>query len=450
MRQSRSQGLLQALGALVVMAALLIGHDRLPDQPVLFQLWPLSLLPLYRLRARFVLETAWALATALVLIAAWSTGTAWIHGLVAAAMVAVAAIALKLIGKREHRLELQAYTDPLSGAFNRRSFLELSSREESRGRRRDYDLAVLMVDIDHFKQINDTFGHAAGDEVIRALADTAARALRSSDIVARYGGEEFIISLPETPFDHAAMVAERLRATVEADCVTTNAGAIRYTISIGLAVCSRAAPLPEAMRLADEALYQAKRNGRNRVELAERPTLRPAEPAVDPVTAAPVAGATSALAPTLATVPQVAQMAQMSLTKANGSGNGHAVPHAAGPGTILVVDDERDIRELIAEWLGGHGYKVLVAGCAADALRLIQDDPSIELMCTDIVMPGDLNGFDLARRAEQVRPGMKLLYMSAYSVAETVRAAQSNPTPLVQKPFRLDYLLETIESALLH
>src|SRR5262249_17967045 len=140
-------------------------------------------------------------------------------------------------------------------------------------------------------------------------------------------------------------------------------------------------------------------------------------------------------------VPQVAQMAQMALAKTNGTGNGHAAANGGVPGTILVVDDERDIRELIAEWLGGHGYKVLVAGCAADALRLIQDDPSIELLCPDIVMPGDLNGFDLARRAEQVRPGMKLLYMSAYSVAETVRAAQSNPTPLVRKPFRLDYLL---------
>ncbi len=449
MRQSRSQGWLQALGALAVMAALLIGHDLAPDQPVLFQLWPLSLLPLYHLRARFVLEGAWAVATALVLIATWSTGTAWTHGLVAAAMVAIAAVALKLIGKREHRLELQAYTDPLSGAFNRRSFLELSSREESRGRRRDYDLAVLMVDIDHFKQINDTFGHAAGDEVIRALADTAARALRPSDIVARYGGEEFIISLPETPFDHAAMVAERLRATVEAECVNTNAGAIRYTISIGLAVCSRAAPLPEAMRLADEALYCAKRNGRNRVELAERPTSRAAEPA--PVAAEVAAAAVvDVQAHVLAAVPQVAQLPQMALAKANGTGNGHAAAPCAGSGTILVVDDERDIRELIAEWLGGHGYKVLVAGCAADALRLIQDDPSIELLCTDIVMPGDLNGFDLARRAEQVRPGMKLLYMSAYSVAETVRAAQSSPTPLVRKPFRLDYLLETIESALLH
>ncbi len=458
MRQSRSQGLLQALGAALLMAALLIAHDLVPGEPVLFQLWPLSLMPLYRLRARFTLEAGWALATALIVVAAWSTGTAqgagttWAHAVVAIAMVAVAAVALKLIGKREHRLEQAAYTDPLSGALNRRSFLELSGREESRGRRRDYDLAVLMVDIDHFKQINDTFGHTAGDEVIRALADTCAMALRPSDIVARYGGEEFIISLPETPFDHAAMVAERVRAAVEHSVVATDAGAIRYTISIGLAICSRATPLPEAMRIADAALYRAKRGGRNRVELAEPPSARAAEPA--PVAATPVEVAAAAVvaAQAMPPVPQVAQLAQASLKApgaVNDPGNG-ANGHAGSPGTILVVDDERDIRELIAEWLGSHGYKVLVAGCAADAMRLIQSDPSIELLCTDIVMPGDLNGFDLARRAEQVRPDMKLLYMSAYSVAETVRAAQGNPRPLVSKPFRLDYLLETIESALLH
>ena len=448
MRQSRSQGLLQALGAALLMAALLMTHDLVPGEPALFQLWPLSLLPLYRLRTRFALEAGWVLATALIVIAAWSTGaaTSWAHAVVAIAMVAVAAVALKLIGKREHRLEQAAYTDPLSGALNRRSFLELSGREESRGRRRDYDLAVLMVDIDHFKQINDTFGHTAGDEVIRALADTCAKALRPSDIVARYGGEEFIISLPETPFDHAAMVAERVRAAVEHSVVATDAGAIRYTISIGLAICSRATPLPEAMRIADAALYRAKRGGRNRVELAEPSRARAAEAVLVQALPVEVAAAAVVAAPAMSPVPQVAQLAQASL-KANGAGNG-ASGHAGSPGTILVVDDERDIRELIAEWLGSHGYKVLVAGCAADALRLIQSDPSIELLCTDIVMPGDLNGFDLARRAEQVRPDMKLLYMSAYSVAETVRAAQGNPPPLVSKPFRLDYLLETIESAL--
>ncbi|MBV8165470.1 MAG: diguanylate cyclase [Alphaproteobacteria bacterium] len=444
--------MLQALGAALLMAALLIVHDLVPGEPVLFQLWPLSLMPLYRLRARFALEAGWALATALIVVAAWATGTAqgagtiWAHAVVAIAMVAVAAVALKLIGKREHRLEQAAYTDPLSGALNRRSFLELSGREESRGRRRDYDLAVLMVDIDHFKQINDTFGHTAGDEVIRALADTCAKALRPSDIVARYGGEEFIISLPETPFDHAAMVAERVRAAVEHSVVATDVGAIRYTISIGLAICSRATPLPEAMRMADAALYRAKRGGRNRVELAE--PQRAAAPASAP---AKLVAAAAAAAQAMPPVPQMAQLAQASL-KPNGAANGNGAHGAAAgsPGTILVVDDERDIRELIADWLGSHGYKVLVAGCAADALRLIESDPSIELLCTDIVMPGDLNGFDLARRAEQVRPDMKLLYMSAYSVAETVRAAQGNPPPLVSKPFRLDYLLETIESALLH
>jgi diguanylate cyclase (GGDEF)-like protein len=309
--------------------------------------------------------------------------------------------------------------------LNRRSFLDLSGKEESRGRRRNYHIAVLMVDIDHFKKINDTHGHASGDSVIRGLAEICARALRPSDLVARYGGEEFIISLPETGIDAARQVAERLRATVADATIPTGSGGVRFTVSIGVAICSRRASLADAMRRADEALYAAKRNGRNRVEIAEMPIEIKVVEAL----------ATAAAARPAPTGPDLVQP--------RGG-------ERARDRTILIVDDEADIRGLIADWLAGHGYTVRVASCAVDALRLIEDDETIELLCTDIVMPGDLNGFDLARRAEQIRPGMKLLYMSAYSVAETVRAERNVGSRLVQKPFRLDYLLETIQGALTH
>ena len=392
-----------------------------------FQLWPVALLPLYGTRGPGVLEGCWGLAVVLIVAATWLTpladgGFAIAPAGVAIAVATITAVVVQVLSKRDHRLQMLAYVDPLSGVLNRRSFLDLSGKEESRGRRRNYHIAVMMVDIDHFKQVNDTYGHASGDAVIRGLAEICARALRPSDLVARYGGEEFVISLPETGIDQARVVAERLRASVADAIIPTGTGGVRFTVSIGVAICSRRASLADAMRRADEALYAAKRNGRNRVEVAEMPLEIKVVEAL----------ATAAARPAPADIP-----APRGIERSRNR-------------TILIVDDEADIRGLIADWLAGHGYTVRVASCAADALRLIEDDESIELLCTDIVMPGDLNGFDLARRAEQIRPGMKLLYMSAYSVAETVRAERDVGSRLVQKPFRLDYLLETIQGALTH
>jgi diguanylate cyclase (GGDEF)-like protein len=397
--------------------------------PLLLQFWPVALAPLYGTRRRLLIELCWGVAVILIATAGWPDATLddW-HPLAriagAVGLVSLTALGIMALSAREHRLRLQAYVDPLTGLLNRRSFLELSGKEEARVRRRDYELAVMMVDIDHFKSVNDTHGHGVGDVVLRRLAEICARTLRPSDIVARYGGEEFVISLPETGLEAARLVADRLRFAVSQATILTDGAEVRFTISIGIATCTRTSPLAAAIRSADEALYAAKHNGRNRVELAGMPATAdaPVEPARSPVADIIVPPRTN--------------------------GAGAVAPPPGAQGTILVVDDEEDIRTLIAEWLAGHGYKVLVAGCAGDALALIEADDTIELLCTDIVMPGDLNGFDLARRAEEIRPGMKLLYMSAYSVAETVRAAQGEATPLVRKPFRLDYLLETIESAL--
>jgi diguanylate cyclase (GGDEF)-like protein len=435
--ETKSHDVIRALTAAALSIALFVACRLTPIEAIGVQLWPLTLLPLYGVRTRRLIESCWLLAVVLIVAATWlsAPGEDWraiAPALAALVIVSSTALGLKLLSRRDHQLRVQAYVDPLSGVLNRRAFVALSAKEESRVRRRNYELALLMVDIDHFKQVNDTYGHPSGDAVIRGLADLCVKTLRPSDMVARYGGEEFVIGLTETGLDQAVLVAERLRGAVASAIIPTETGPVQFTISIGVAVCSRASSLAEALRRADEALYLAKRLGRDRVEAEPVPT-----PATAPVEVA-VAGDAAPIRSGAALAPVAASPG----------------PRAAAPrtpaGTILVVDDEQDIRELIADWLGGHGYRVRVAACAADALRLIENDESIELLCTDIVMPGDLNGFDLARRAEQIRPGMKLLYMSAYSVAETVRAARDEAPRLVRKPFRLDYLLETIESALLH
>jgi diguanylate cyclase (GGDEF)-like protein len=124
-----------------------------------------------------------------------------------------------------------------------------------------------MMDVDHFKRINDTYGHPVGDQVIKTLAETATKGLRPTDILARYGGEEFVVTLPETDGDVACAVAERLRTALERLAVTTDDGkAVRFTISVGVATFATGVPIATAVERADQALYRAKQAGRNRVE----------------------------------------------------------------------------------------------------------------------------------------------------------------------------------------
>ncbi len=132
-----------------------------------------------------------------------------------------------------------------------------------------------MIDIDHFKRVNDTYGHGVGDLVIKALADTAAKMMRPTDILARYGGEEFIVTLPETDAEVATRVAERLRVALEQLVVPADGREVRFTISVGVATFFTGVPLDQAMERADQALYRAKEGGRNRVESAEVLQPRP-------------------------------------------------------------------------------------------------------------------------------------------------------------------------------
>jgi diguanylate cyclase (GGDEF)-like protein len=164
----------------------------------------------------------------------------------------------------------QVVTDHLTRLYNRRYFMNRAGEEIERSLRHQAPLSVLMVDIDHFKTFNDTYGHATGDRVLQTVARAMQDALRTSDICARHGGEEFAVLLPSTPGENAYYVAERVRRTLSGTRYTGLGlpAEANITISVGVATCPRDATELEAlMELADKALYRAKAAGRDQVVL---------------------------------------------------------------------------------------------------------------------------------------------------------------------------------------
>ena len=170
-------------------------------------------------------------------------------------------------------LRVQATHDPLTGLWNRYALLEALEREHSRAVREGTPLAVIMADLDHFKSVNDTYGHMAGDAVLREAAGRMQAAVRSYDLVGRFGGEEFLIVLPGTSAVNAAQLAERLRAAVAHVPVGHDLRNIPVTASFGVGASGPGlSGDPQTLiRVADEALYRAKEKGRNRVEWTNKP-----------------------------------------------------------------------------------------------------------------------------------------------------------------------------------
>lgn len=163
------------------------------------------------------------------------------------------------------RIEQIAVRDELTGLFNRRLLMEVLAREHSRARRQDSVFSVCMCDIDSFKGINDTLGHAAGDAVLRHFALAAGAKLRGVDVLGRFGGEEFLLILPDTDRGGAAVAAERIRADIEAAGFPQMPADRRVTVTIGIAASARGEDIEGLLARADRALYAGKAAGRNRV-----------------------------------------------------------------------------------------------------------------------------------------------------------------------------------------
>ena len=183
-------------------------------------------------------------------------------------------------------LLFRATHDSLTGISNRGVILDILRREHSRQVREGGSFGIVLLDVDHFKSVNDTYGHLCGDAVLQEVVRRVTSTVRAYDTVGRYGGEEFLIVAPSSGAEGILRLSERVRLAIEATPIKTDAGEISVTISLGLAVSSEAAPLdPELMlSTADEALYRAKADGRNRSEMG----ILDASPSDSAVEIAPV------------------------------------------------------------------------------------------------------------------------------------------------------------------
>ena len=172
----------------------------------------------------------------------------------------------KKLEELQNKLQEQAHRDPMTNLYNRRYFHEVSSSIFQIVQRDDHHISLIMIDIDNFKRINDTYGHAVGDEVIKKLASLLERNVRKSDIVSRFGGEEFVILLPSTDLKGAQKIASKIREAVEEILIVADESVIRFTISLGLAdIRSSDQNIEAILNRADKALYKAKESGKNRV-----------------------------------------------------------------------------------------------------------------------------------------------------------------------------------------
>ncbi len=181
--------------------------------------------------------------------------------------------------KANDQLEIISKTDGLTGLLNRKSWEDLLEKEFERESRYHENCSLIIFDIDHFKKVNDGYGHPAGDEVIRQTADIVRQSIRKTDIAGRYGGEEYVILLPHTAIDSAHVLAERIRRKIEAKPAYYEGQIIEYTVSLGLAAFDPSLKSPTSwIDFADKALYDSKQGGRNQTHIYQYPS-EPEQPA---------------------------------------------------------------------------------------------------------------------------------------------------------------------------
>lgn len=315
-----------------------------------------------------------------------------------------------------NRMRQLAVRDGMTGLYNRAQLEEEMERAWLLARRHGYDMGVAIMDIDHFKVLNDTHGHLAGDQILKEFAELLRTVARSTDIVGRYGGDEFVVVLPQTDAAACLAIGNRIVKAVEKHTFCTETLRIKVTVSVGIATSRTVRPTDrasEVLRLADSALYSAKNEGRNRVRVwtSDR-------------------GTSDEILPFLAVSEDAA---------------------ASDRGRILVVDDDPEIAQLLKKCLQVQNYSVEAETSAADALRRLDAKPDrFDLVITDLNMP-ECGGIELlgALRARDSR--MIAIVMTGFGTKENaIESLRRGAFDFIEKPVVAPALLASVEKAMEH
>ena len=295
-------------------------------------------------------------------------------------------------------LRQQVGLDGLTQLINHMRFLEILQQEINRAVRYRTALSIIMADVDHFKSINDFFGHQAGDHVLKNISAQLKKQLRDSDHIARYGGEEFAVILPMTPLKDALFTAERLRKSIETQKIFYDGRSITVTMSFGVASLEKHQDISIEgfIKMADDALYDAKNSGRNKCCPYK-----------------------------------------------------HHNPNQEPLLTVLVIDDEEVVLVTVTKMLERLGYDVLAAKSSQDVSSLLQTHPNkIDMVIMDMVMP-DMNPEQILSAIRDQHAEAKVLLSSGYSLNSAGNHQLLNRTDgFLQKPYQLAELSQVVHATL--
>lgn len=317
------------------------------------------------------------------------------------------------------QMRRMALRDPLTGLYSRRGFEEELQRAWLLGERRALPTGVLILDLDHFKVLNDTYGHTVGDQVLIETARLIMDTVRAADIVSRHGGDEMVVILPLTNAEETRQAAGRLLEAFGAHTFCRGTHDLRATISIGAACGSAADPTAQHILMrADQALYRAKQLGRNRVCVSE-----PDGASAFGGSWEPFADAASGVIPT------------------NDSG--------LSSGTILVVDDDAAVRHLLHTILEKGNYAVATAASAEQAKQIANHERGrIDVAIVDVRLP-DGSGLDVLRQLRLTDDAIVGVTMTGFAtVAEATEALRAGASDFVTKPFSADALRVVVDRAM--
>jgi diguanylate cyclase (GGDEF)-like protein len=314
---------------------------------------------------------------------------------------------LLVVALENSTLRQQVIVDPLTKLYNRMYFDIRLKEEAEKSKRYESPFSLLMIDIDHFRSFNDAYGHQAGDQVLRIVAQALRNNTRSSDLVFRYGGEEFAIYLPHLGREKATKVAsrlkqhldatietaDRLRLTIKEHHLDTAGRSVPISISIGISAfggAHRDLNIEQIIKEADDSLYRAKRMGGDRLEVV---------------------------------------------------GPKHALH-------ILVVDDERPYTELLKEYFVNRGYGVTTAYSGGEALDLL-NRRTFDIMFLDIRMPG-ITGIDVLQRIPEIRKSMRVIVLTAVDDHDMKKVMyEYGACEFLQKPISIEYLDKSLMARIL-